>query len=81
MAADQPHPLHQYLYPPLRLNAVDWLIYGILLGCTIGAGALVLAVWTGLEVIRGQRSPWIGLACGALLLSGLLIWLGLSPKQ
>ena len=46
------------------------------------AGVLILAVWTGSEVGRRQRSTLLGLASGIALffiLSGLLTWLGLSP--
>ena len=55
-----------------------------LLGVLLQAGVLVLAVWTGSEVGRRQRSTWLGLVCGAVLffaLSGLLTWLGLSPMR
>jgi len=52
-----------------------------MLGVLLQAGVLVLAVWTGSEFGRRQRSTWIGLACGTVLfftLSGLL-WLNVSP--
>ena len=44
---------------------------------------LILAVWTGSELGRRQRSNWMGLAGGTALffaLSGTLSWLGLSPN-
>jgi hypothetical protein len=71
--------LYADLYPPLRLNAVDWLIYAILLGGTIVGGAFLLAVWTGLEVARRQRSPWAVLTALAST-AGLVgvIWLSVS---
>jgi len=78
MQARHRHPVQADPRQPLRLNALDWLLYTIGIVCLIGAGVLVLAVWTGLEVVRGQRSPWIGFACAAVFLAGLLIWLGLS---
>ena len=67
-------------YPPIALNSVGWLLYAISIVCMIGAGVLLLAAWTASDVVRGQRSPWIGLATGAVLISGLLIWLELSPR-
>ena len=112
MQARHRHPVDSVPRPPLRLNAVDWAIYAIVVACTIGAwafscsqgaldtqqcmrddaprllgillqaGALVLAVWTGSELGRRQRSTLIGLACGTVLffvLSALLSWIGLSP--
>lgn len=112
MQARHHHPVRDDQRPPLGLNAVDWLIYAIVVVCVIGAwtftcsstpdmqqcmrdgapgllgvllqaGVLVLAVWTGSEMGRRQRSIWIGLACGTVLffiLSALLSWLGLSPR-
>ena len=111
MQARRHHPVHDDQRLPLRLNAVDWLIYAIvvvcivaawaftcsskpdiqqcmrdgapgLLGVLLQAGVLVLAVWTGSEVGRRQRSTLLGLAGGIVLffvLSWLLTWLGLSP--
>ena len=53
-----------------------------ILSILLQAGVLVLAVWTGSEICRRQRSNLTGLACGIVLffvLSALLSWLGLSP--
>jgi len=73
--------LYADLYPPLRLNAADWLIYAILLGGTIVGAAVLLAVWTGLEVARRQRSPWVVLTALAST-AGLAgaIWLAVSMR-
>jgi hypothetical protein len=66
------------LYPPLRLNVVDWLIYAILLGGIIMSGAVLLAVWTGLEVARRQRSPWAVLIAFTSTAGLGAMWLAVS---
>jgi hypothetical protein len=54
-----------------------------LLGILLQAVILVLAVWTGSEVGRRQRSTSLGLAGGTavfLALTGLLAWFGLGLR-
>jgi hypothetical protein len=74
------HPVNEISRPPLRLTAIDRVLYckgydlrqcmrdGApgLLGLLLQAGALVLAVWPDSEVDRRSRSTLIGLACGTL---------------
>ena len=71
MQAHRYPPAHDDRRPPLRLNAVDWLIYAIVAGCTVGAWALNCSSTADMQQCMRYGAPGL---LGVVLQAGVLVF-------
>ena len=66
---------HNGRRPPLRLNAVDWAIYAIVVACTLGAWAFTCSSTPDVQQCMRDGAPGL---LGVLLQAGILlsVWTG-----
>jgi hypothetical protein len=76
MQARHHHPSNRDQRPPLRLNALDWAIYALVVVCTLGAWAFSCSSTPDRQQCMRHEAPRL---LGILLQAGVLVlaaWTG-----